>query len=83
MTGAATAGGAVRAVQWAENAVRNPMAAVKDLVIKLAQELPEDATWDDVLYEVELRRKIERGLRQADAGLGVPVDEVRKQFGLQ
>lgn len=48
----------------------------------LIDQLPEEATWDDVVYEMAVRRSIERGLRDADAGRLSDVDDVRREFGL-
>ncbi|MCP4493974.1 MAG: hypothetical protein GY820_42735 [Gammaproteobacteria bacterium] len=36
----------------------------------LADELPDNATWGDVAYQVELKASIEQGLKEADAGHG-------------
>ncbi len=48
----------------------------------LIDDLPDTATWDDVLYEVAVRRSIERGLADADAGRLTDVQDVRREFGL-
>jgi predicted transcriptional regulator len=44
--------------------------------------LPEDASWDDLMYRVYVRLCIEAGIQDADAGQVVDVEEVRRQFGL-
>ncbi len=51
-------------------------------VHQLADQLPSDATWEDVMYQVALRRSIEKGLTEADAGLLIPVDDLLKEYGL-
>ena len=48
----------------------------------LIDNLPEGATWDDVVYEMAVRRSIERGLVDADAGRLTDVADVRREFGL-
>jgi predicted transcriptional regulator len=48
----------------------------------LIDQLPETATWDDVLYEMAVRREIEEGLKDSAAGHVVPVEEVVKRFNL-
>lgn len=48
----------------------------------LIDQLPDTATWDDVVYELAVRRSIERGLADADAGRLTEVREVRREFGL-
>jgi predicted transcriptional regulator len=49
---------------------------------ELIDKLPDNATWDDVVYEMAVRRSIERGLADADAGRLTDVKYVRRSFGL-
>lgn len=48
--------------------------------------LPDDATWDDVMYRLYVRQSIERGLDDSDADRTVSQDEVRQllrdRFGI-
>jgi len=53
---------------------------IKQQARKVIDELPDDATWDDVLYELTVRRSIELGLADADTGEVTAVNEVRRQF---
>ena len=55
---------------------------VKDEARQLVERLPDDATWEDIQYEVYLRQSIEAGLRDAEQGRTVPSDEARHRFGL-
>lgn len=48
----------------------------------LANRLPEAATLDDVIYELILHREIERGLDEVKAGQVIPIEELRKRYGL-
>ena len=57
-------------------------AKVKNEAKRLIEELPEDATWDDLMYRIYVRQSIETGLRDSEAGRVVSVDEVRARFGL-
>ena len=57
-------------------------ATVKDEARKQVEHLPEDATWEDVQYEIYGRQAIEVGLRDANEGRTVPNDEARKRLGL-
>jgi predicted transcriptional regulator len=57
-------------------------ASVKKEAKRLVDELPDDATWDDLMYRIYVRQSIEAGIRDADAGRVVSVDEVRARFGL-
>lgn len=55
---------------------------VREDTRKLAERLPDDATWDDVLYEIYVRQSIEAGLKDADAGNTMSSEEVRRRLGL-
>ena len=54
--------------------------SVKQLARAILDDLPDDATWDDVLYELTARRSIELGLADAEAGEVTEINEVRRQF---
>ena len=45
--------------------------------------LPDDATWDDVIYRMYVRQKIEAGLADAEAGNLISTEEVRRRLGLR
>jgi len=45
--------------------------------------LPDDTTWDDVIYRMYVRQKIEAGLADAEAGNTISTDEVRRRLGLR
>jgi predicted transcriptional regulator len=36
--------------------------------------------WDDIIYQVYVRKKIEKGIEAAEQGHVVAHDEVKKQF---
>jgi predicted transcriptional regulator len=55
---------------------------VREEVRKLAEKLPPNATWDQVMYEIYVRQKIAEGERAIAEGRTVDHEEVRKQFGL-
>ena len=55
---------------------------VKEKARRLVDALPEDATWDDVMYEVYVRQAVEAGLADAAAGRVTPVEDVRESLGL-
>ena len=54
----------------------------KARVLKAVESLPADATIEDAMERLYFLAKIERGLTEADAGLGIPHEEVRKHLGL-
>lgn len=59
-----------------------PATGVKDAVRKLADTLPDDATWDDVMYEIYVRQSVEAGRSDADAGRVISAEDLRESFGL-
>lgn len=54
--------------------------STKEAVIEMIQRLPEDVTVPDIMAELYVRQKIEEGLRQLDAGEGIPHEEAKKQL---
>ena len=57
--------------------------SVKEEARRLVERLPEDATWEDIQYEVYVRRAIEAGLKDSREGRTVPLAEARQRFGLK
>lgn len=55
---------------------------VKQEARKLVEALPDDATWEDLIYRIYVREAIEAGIRDADAGRVVDVSAVRAEYGL-
>ncbi len=53
-----------------------PNTSVKTEAKRLIDQLPETASWDDVMYEVYVRQAIEQGRADIKAGRVVPHDEV-------
>lgn len=44
------------------------MTTVKESLLELARQLPDECTWDEVMYRIYVRQKIETGLSDADNG---------------
>ena len=57
-----------------------PITNIKQEAQRLVEQLPESATWDDLMYEIYVRQAIERGIADADAGRVIPHDEVLARF---
>ena len=55
---------------------------VKEEARRLVENLPEDVTWDDLMYQIYVRQTIEAGLADSEAGRVIEVEDVRKRFGL-
>ena len=52
----------------------------KEAVIELVQSLPEDVSFDEIMYHLYVRQKVESGLEELDAGQGVPHAEVVRRI---
>jgi predicted transcriptional regulator len=59
----------------------NPQ-TVKQYLHTLADRLPDSATIDEALYHLVLRREVEAGLADSDAGRTTPVEEMMKRRGI-
>jgi len=59
-----------------------PITDVKANAHKIIDGLPSSATWDDVMYRIYVRQSIKSGLKDIAKGNTIPVDVIRKQFGL-
>jgi len=55
---------------------------VKDEARRMVESLGENATWDDLMYQIYVRQAIEEGIRDADAGRLTDTSQVRAEFGL-
>ena len=55
---------------------------VKARARELIDQLPENATWDDVAYEVAVRRSIERGLADLEADRTFTSEALLESLGL-
>ena len=55
---------------------------VKEEAHNLLEKLPDNATWDDLMFEIYVRQTIEAGLEDSNAGRTTDVGEIRAKFGL-
>jgi len=56
--------------------------SVKKSAARLIRELPESASWDDLMYQILVRQKIEAGLADLQEGRAHDHAAVRREFGL-
>lgn len=54
--------------------------STKDAVVEMIRRMPEDVTVSEIMEELYVRRKIEEGLQQLDAGQGIPHEEVKRRL---
>ncbi|MEH2319538.1 hypothetical protein [Nostoc sp.] len=55
---------------------------IKEEARKLIEKLPENSTWDDLMYQIYVRQTVEAGLADSKSSNVISVQEVRKKFGL-
>lgn len=65
-----------------------PAAKVSSATIKLeasrlVSALPDSVSWDDLMYQIYVRQKIEAGLADLESGRKHTHASIRKEFGLQ
>jgi hypothetical protein len=60
-----------------------PTSNLKQQAHDLIDRLPDNAGWDDVVYEMVTRREIELGLADSEANRTTPVEDIAKEFGLK
>lgn len=52
----------------------------KQVAKELLDHLPEQASWDDIMYELYVRQKIEQGLKDIEEGRVVSHEEAKRQL---
>jgi predicted transcriptional regulator len=55
---------------------------IKQESYKILNQLPKQATWDDLMHQIYVRQAIEAGIKDSDEGRTMDVKDVRKKFGL-
>jgi len=56
------------------------MPTTKKQALQMIKSLPEKATWDDIMYEIYVRKKVEVGVTAADQGQVMHHEDVKKRF---
>ena len=59
-----------------------PTTMIRQQAHELVDQLPPQATWDDLMHEIYVRQAIEQGLADSQAGRTKMVKEVRAKYGL-
>lgn len=58
------------------------MSTVKEVMIKIIQEQPEDSSFNEVLRELAFAKMINKGLSDSDAGRVISSKEMKKRIEL-
>jgi hypothetical protein len=54
----------------------------KDEAHRLIDQLPQDATWEDLMQRIYVRHAVGKGMADSEAGRTRDVREVRSKYGL-
>jgi hypothetical protein len=57
-------------------------ATVKDEARRLVERLPDDATWEDLQYQIYFHQAVEAGLKDSQEGRVVALEEAHRRLGL-
>lgn len=52
----------------------------KDELHHLIDAMPEDATWDNLMYEINFMAQVHEGIADADAGRVITTEELLKRM---
>lgn len=55
------------------------MSFAKDDARKIIENLPEQATWDDIMYQFYVKKKISNSLEAAEEGRTITHEDVKKR----
>ena len=55
---------------------------VREKAKKMVDHLSDEATWDDLMQQIYVRKAVEAGLSDCQEGRMIEVGELRRQLGL-
>lgn len=56
------------------------MRNAKESARQIIDHLPDQATWEDIMYELYVKQKIEAGLKAVDEGRTIPHEEMKRRL---
>lgn len=56
------------------------MQSAKQAAKQVIDHLPDQASWDDIMYELYVKQKIEKGLDAADQGNAVSHEDAKQRM---
>jgi len=54
------------------------VSTIKENAKMLINSLPDSSTWDDIMYEIYVKQKIEKGLKEIKLGKVIPHMDVKR-----
>ena len=61
---------------------KRPTNSIKKAAARLVRDLPETASWEDLMSEIFVRQKVEAGLVDLESGRSHSHTTIRKEFGI-
>jgi hypothetical protein len=52
----------------------------KEIALKTIEQLPENASWEDIQERINFVVAVRKGLRELDEGKGIPYKKVKEKF---
>ncbi len=56
------------------------MTTPKEAAKQLIEQMADEATWDEIMYELYVKQKIEQGLKASGEGRTVPHEEAKQSL---
>ncbi len=56
------------------------MSLIKEEALKIVKNLPDNATWEDLIYQFYVKKRIENGIKEIEDGEIVTHEEVKKRL---
>ena len=54
--------------------------STKEAVVEMIKRLPDNVTVSEIMAELYFRQKVDEGLKQLDAGKGIPHQKAKKKL---
>ncbi|MBN2129249.1 MAG: hypothetical protein JW741_07115 [Sedimentisphaerales bacterium] len=52
----------------------------KEIALRTIEQLPEDASWEDIQERINFVAGVRKGLRELDEGKGISHEKVKEEF---
>lgn len=58
------------------------MPSVKESILKILDSFPDDITWEDFSYALQIWQTVQKGLEDVAAGRTISTDQLKERLGL-
>ena len=56
------------------------MHSAKQAARELIEQLPDSVSWNDLMYELYVKQKIDDGIKELDEGRGIPHEDLKRRL---